>query len=474
MNFGQPPPNGQQPPVFTQGFSSFTKKTRWDENIRFFEFPANKWVQVRFYGPLFTIAQHWFKSKTGTRFPKICLAYNSDTRSFDHKDRCPVEAEFDPKNHPDQRIKDLSPRQTVYSHLIPRELQTVHQNDPNFIPLVPVRMPITLALLISNLKGLNKHTINGITYEVDATDPNYGCDIMICYNPNAPSPQQAYSVAPSTQCKLNDREQAYSQSFYDWKNIIEYPNAADVKEALKSYMGDNGIVSDSSAGTAPSMPMPSFQPSVSTYQTGGGFPPPPSAPQMPAFTPPPPQYQQQQAPMPAFTPPPPQYQQQQAPPPMPAFAEAPQMPAFTPPQYQQQQAPPQMAPPQMPAFTPPQYQQQQAPPQMAPPQMQQAAPPQMPAFTPPQMSAPPAMDVNESFPQQGLQNFPLAGKPNGVSPAEFQSVIQEYSSRLDRAVPLKAGANQLAGIQVLKCYGQYQADEHCIRCPIRKYCISGG
>jgi len=75
--------------------------------------------------------------------------------------------------------------------------------------------------------------------------------------------------------------------------------------------------------------------------------------------------------------------------------------------------------------------------------------------------------------------YSLPGQRNKlVSAAEFQAAINEYEARfppeLAAAVSPKAydTSADYASILVYRCMGAYRGDEYCIKCPLRKTCIT--
>lgn len=69
-------------------------------------------------------------------------------------------------------------------------------------------------------------------------------------------------------------------------------------------------------------------------------------------------------------------------------------------------------------------------------------------------------------------NAAVKAKPVEEGSSDLQSKIDKYSQELSRATPLKVcDTGELANLNVMACYGYYKGDMHCVRCPIRKYCL---
>ena len=400
------------PPDFNSGFSSLNNKTaRWDANIPYYDLDPGKWHQLRIIGPLYPLSQHWFETKNGKRFASICPAYDSNTRSMAHNDKCAVEKLLDMKNSLEPKIKALAPRQFVLGHAIIREIQQQTSHDPNSFPVRPVRLAIGLSLAMANLKGLNQHVIQNVNYQVDITHPDYGADVMVLNNPNAASNAQRYTANIGRQCPLTDLERSYLSRLTDWGSIIVYPSYEEILRSLQM----NGYL-DNSAYTS----IPSNNPGLQNagFAAESVLPPPPTPPQyqQAAMSPPPP-------------PPPQQYQPQQPPPPM---------------QYQQ---PVQAQQPMQQAYT---------------------QPVQQPAYQPqPQYQQPAQQPI-----QPGEARYPVAGRKDGVTAPELQQLVGAYAQTLDRGQPMKQWTkDDMNGFQVMNCFGTYQGDGQCMKCPVRKFCL---
>lgn len=74
-------------------------------------------------------------------------------------------------------------------------------------------------------------------------------------------------------------------------------------------------------------------------------------------------------------------------------------------------------------------------------------------------------------------NYKLPGNRNNVSAAEFTAALDKHQSTLPDEVvrlvsPRIAGTKEYAGVQVYQCLGAYRGDEYCIKCVLRKSCIT--
>lgn len=56
--------------------------------------------------------------------------------------------------------------------------------------------------------------------------------------------------------------------------------------------------------------------------------------------------------------------------------------------------------------------------------------------------------------------------------------VEEYGQKAEQAglskhvLPLVDGKGAYIGIRIYKCFGAYRSDEFCIKCPLRKNCIT--
>lgn len=467
------PPLPQQ----NSGFSGLSgRKTRWDDKIPYYDIPKDgQWYKYRFFGPLFMTAAHWLETKSNKRFPQLCINYDSATQHFS-KSGCKIEEEFDPKNSTVKKIKDMQARQSGLMHAIPRAIQRQGSLDPAWRPWRPVRLPMTVIMAIKQLTGLNQHNINGQDYQADVADPHYGQDINIMYDPNGSNPNQKYTVALGGHAPLNPLEMTYLQEIYNWETLIQYPTPDDVKQSLQV----NGYYQLLNGG--PTDQMPNL-----ADQVLAGVPQPPAyqmasinsgAVQAPPVAQPPGLGVPYQAPMQAQPAP---YQQPYQAPPMqvppmqaqPAPYQQPVMPAPAP-SYPPQQAPQAPAAP-LPQVTPgfnAQNVVESVQPVMIPqPTMQAPAmQPTQPVLAPAPMAAMPNNVVPIGTTEK---RFGFPGKPNGLSASELQAVVNDFSQTLPRATPIKTwDRDEMAGMQVLNCFGAYKGDPSCIRCPLRRFCLT--
>jgi len=403
--------------VFNQG----SRKERWDKEVQWHPLKAG-WNHLRIMGPYFKVAQHWFETPTQKRFSLLCPEFDPFTGDYTNVGCCPIEEEFGSvKEHPDEKMKKLSPRLTAFTQVIVRDFQA--QGDQ--FPVKPVRLPITT---LGNIRKQAQLNLNASNEPTDVNDPTYGCDVMINYDPQAQGAER-YSVtlAQGGKIPLTEAEMAYFQDprFIIWENIIQYPTKAEIKEALSR----NGYYAVA-GGTANAENVTNLSVSPTSQASTVAPPVGPAAPQAPA----------------------PAYAAPVAPPAQAPAQVAPQAPA--------QVAPVAPVAPQAPAQVAPVA--PQAPAQVAPVAPQ----------TPTNVAAPAATSEAQ---------FSLVGRNEQVGKSEFEAAILNYSNTL-QAKGVARGFNEqgqlktwekdeLNGISVLNCFGSYKGDPDCIRCPLRKQCL---
>ena len=460
------------------GFSgAIQSRTRWDDNISWFSIPDKMVISVRFFGPVFVYRSHWFKTKSGKKFPAPCAAYNLQTQLFD-QGKCPYEDDFhtpslieeakksnpyfDELNDPIiKEFKDAKASIIGLGHLIVRAPASLSLGKP----WQSIRLNPSLLFSLLKLKSMNRVTIGGKIYEADIADPYWGKDIHLKYDPSERNPNARYTISLGEHTPLTDVEQSYLNELYQWKDLIEFPSYEDAKQQLtvnNYYNMLKQLKGEVSEVPSRGSQMESYLPPVpkSPYTTDVAVPQQSALPNRPQQNYSYPQMPQAQAPAP-----------QQAQVPMPQTKPMPQAPRpqmHT--QMQQQQAPM----PHMPTG------------ELVEVEDIEASP--LPSYVPPPLEDDfeipfgeprdsvfnelPDIEVKKPQPKKSQKTYTVKGKPSGVSAEEFQKIISDFGSTLARAKPMKESEDtELDGFYVLSCYGNYCGDMHCVKCPLRNYCL---
>lgn len=476
-------------PIADVGFSGAIKnRTRWDDGISWFDIPDRDLITLRFFGPLSVFHLHWFKTKTGKKFPSLCSAWDPMTQTF-VPNKCPYEDDFvvpqiimeaknnnplfDEENDPTlKEIKMLKSRVTGYGHVLVRSVS--HSGGK---PWQPIKIPTSVVFSLIRLKTMNRVTIQGKIYEADIADPYWGRDVHIMYNSQERNPNQKYMINIGDHTPLTDTERGYLSQLYVWKDRVEFPSYDEVKQQLMVngyYQMLNQVKGIASPDQKPQQQfayMEQYLPNVPKSPYGDT---PVAAQQVPA--------------MPQRGNPYPQMPQQN-----------------TIPQQQQQQ---QQIQQQMVQNTPlPQNTMPQAPmPNMG---MSSLQPADVPMTSPIPFNVPPpqGMEALTALDEGGVDDYEIPfdngsvgqktptlpsqvvystpsdvvtsgktytvrGKPNGVSSTEFQQILNDFSINLPRAKPFKSTDDvNLEGLSVLNCYGNYCGDLSCVKCPLRQFCL---
>jgi hypothetical protein len=441
---------------------SYSNKKRWDDDIKWYEIPDRVTITLRFFGPTFVINQHWIKTRTNKRFPLNCPAYSMALQGF-QQGKCPVEDEFNFANIADMAkainpsFTDQDPNYKALLEIKAKTLgltQCIVRNSTDGRPWHPIRLGPSVYFTLIRLKNMNTCVVGGKQYTADVADPYWGRDVHIYYNSAERNPQQKYTIQLGDHTPLTEAERTYINTLHNWEEKVEYASSEEIKQALQvnGYYQLFNTLTGNSGGFNTNFDKQNGQ--HAQYETFLTPPPPPS-------------YSQ------------PQVQQVQQAPQMQMQMQVPQQMQMPAPQ-QQMQVPPMQMP-----------QQQMQMPQM--PQQMMASAPNMNGLT--QVDTPVASSIPNSVPppmgyqqvqqvQQTSQfqeddgipfdgperTFPFKGKQ--LSKSEFEEQINAFASSIARGQPVQvATSGEVSGVSVLACYGSYQGDVSCIKCPLRMYCV---
>ena len=464
---------------------SVHNKRRWDDDIRWFDFPDRTMVTLRFFGPVYATYNHWMKTKQGKRFPLCCPAYNQTSQNFE-SGKCSVcddfnipsiaeaaktlnpqfSEEYDPNF---KELKSMKARINGLAQVLIRNVSNLGDPSLQTRPWHPVRLGPLVFFTLLKLKNMNVCTINGKQYQADVADPYWGRDIHVLYNSTERNPGQRYMINLGDHTPLTELEKTYLKEIYNWDSLVEYATFEETKQSLQ-VNGYYQVLNLLTSGT------PAFAQEHNTqYAQYETYLKPPTPPSMDSGNP-----YAQQAPQPPqqprMQPPPPQGQHYGQQPP--AQYAAPQPPMGQQGGYagggyaNQQQAQQAQAQQMANNYVPP--------PLVTPPNMMGLHQVETPTATPlPSFVAPP-LGYNTSIPTQGgdldipfdgpERAYPIKGQQ--VSKDEFNTYVSSFVTTLARGQPVQvASAGELAGANVPACYGDYQGDTSCLKCPLRMYCV---
>lgn len=205
------------------------RKPRLDEEIELYEFPAGKFVQVRYVGPFTSYSQGWIRIKNPKRdsgkkyllFPKVCLDYNPETQTFEGE-RCPyrkggvyMPQRFltnmivrDLQEDKPRKMRAPTGREAKPRNMLGEKWRIKEMGSKTWTPVRGHDMPSSLADKLANLSELNTRRKNGKKIAYDITDPRYGMDVLIKYNPKKAGTDK-WEVQRAEPTRLSREERDY-------------------------------------------------------------------------------------------------------------------------------------------------------------------------------------------------------------------------------------------------------------------------
>lgn len=200
---------------------------------------------VRAIGPARRVARHWFEvmKKDGggkARFPKLCLAYNSDSGEFDGK--CPY-CDIDPntprievhQNFIDRKLQEDAPRKIkpprgsekeLVRHMGEKMFLKESKSSESWTPVRLAALSTSPARKIADYTEVNKRKTEDGPQVFGPNHPRYGFDVIIKFD-GSRSPAEQYSVMKDENTKLTDEERKYLR----WPLDLEKPDS--LKDAKK-------------------------------------------------------------------------------------------------------------------------------------------------------------------------------------------------------------------------------------------------
>lgn len=182
---------------------------------------AGERIRLRLVGPVVGVGVHWIeiKKKGGGigRFPKLCLNYNSDIDEFEDAG-CPYcevargsrkylvnaiirsEQDNEPKKSPERtksekKLKDLGGY----------ECHIKEPGSKSWTPVQPLMLPGGVAYELKDLTANNLDKKGNVR---ELSDPKYGMDISIRYNPEKAG-ESKYRVDTIERTPLTEEEKEY-------------------------------------------------------------------------------------------------------------------------------------------------------------------------------------------------------------------------------------------------------------------------
>jgi hypothetical protein len=205
--------------------TSRQQKPRLDEDVEVYKFPKRKFVQVRYIGPFNSYAQAWIrfrkKDRTIGMFPKICLDYDPKQQEFT-KDVCPYRGAGiytpqrfvcnmivrDIQDNPPRRQRAATGDERRRRKMLGERWRIKDMDSNSYTPVRVHDMPAGVAERLAGLADTNTRRRGGKKTKYDITDPRFGMDVLVKFNPNAKGPNK-WEVQRAEPTKLSREELGY-------------------------------------------------------------------------------------------------------------------------------------------------------------------------------------------------------------------------------------------------------------------------
>lgn len=200
--------------------------------------PTSEFLQVRLIGDVFSYATHWIKiltSKGEFNIPKVPLNFDPYSDSFDETIEDPY---YDLPNRETtskryfvnvivRDIQDSEPRKKEKPTKSERKSGFMNgKGSKTWTPVRVLSVPSGVAKQLQKIITMNKHKVNGKVVNCELSDPKYGCDLFISFDPDAKGPNK-WSVQKGDHSPLTEDEKAYLQ----WN--LDFTETAMRKESLE-------------------------------------------------------------------------------------------------------------------------------------------------------------------------------------------------------------------------------------------------
>jgi hypothetical protein len=218
--------------------TSRERKARLNEEVDLYEFPRNKYVQVRYIAPFNSYAWGWIrirtpKSQSGNKyaqFPKVCLDYDPRKQSFT-REICPYRkggvymqqrylSNFivrDLQEDKPRRIREPNTKERKRRNMLGERWRIKDIDSKSWTPVRGHDMPPSVAEKLANLSQLNTRRRNGKKVAYDIADPRRGMDVLVRFNPKAKNPSAMWDVQRAEPTRLTREELNYL--IYDLSNL---------------------------------------------------------------------------------------------------------------------------------------------------------------------------------------------------------------------------------------------------------------
>jgi hypothetical protein len=238
-------------------------KPKITDKINLFKFPEKKWVTFRFFGPTFSYATGWVKTKTKdgkpTKFPVSFPSYDPDTQQFDTTKYDPwyaiVQEEEDIREN-DKKTVQVAKK--FYCNALSRAAQKQQpsrlpkptaaerksghkdKDSETWTPWVALALPGGAIRKLAELKPLNTVTSKktGSTTAYAVSHDKFGCDVRIMFD-STKAPAEQYSVQIGERSPLTEEELAFLT--WDLSDLAAESTEEETKRDYESWAKRMGI-----------------------------------------------------------------------------------------------------------------------------------------------------------------------------------------------------------------------------------------
>lgn len=186
-------------------------------------------LQIRLIGDVEPYAQRWIDIETAKgviSIPKVALNFNRDTDSFDDTIEDPYKDIPNPQRVSRsyyftaivRDLQDDEPRRAPEPSREERKSGFKQMGSKAWTPVKAFRVPAGCGKLFQKLQTMNKHKVKGKVTACQVSDPEYGCDVFISYDADAPGAAK-YNIQKGDHSPLTDDELKYLS--WDLSNLME-------------------------------------------------------------------------------------------------------------------------------------------------------------------------------------------------------------------------------------------------------------
>lgn len=186
-------------------------------------------LQIRLIGDVEPYAQRWIDIETAKgviSIPKVALNFNRDTDSFDDTIEDPYKDIPNPQRVSRsyyftaivRDLQDDEPRRAPEPSREERKSGFKQMGSKAWTPVKAFRVPAGCGKLFQKLQTMNKHKVKGKVTACQVSDPEFGCDVFISYDADAPGAAK-YNIQKGDHSPLTDDELKYLS--WDLSNLME-------------------------------------------------------------------------------------------------------------------------------------------------------------------------------------------------------------------------------------------------------------